>query len=89
MPKCRRLWAAFAALALLYIGSTPVSVSREAFADVSMQKAIQDAERQFGAKVVRAALSDTGGRRVYVLRLVSADGRVWSVTVDAASGAVR
>lgn len=55
---------------------------------VSMDQAIQMAERQYGAKVVRASVSEDNGRRVYVLRLVSEQGRVWTVRVDAASGAM-
>jgi uncharacterized membrane protein YkoI len=57
-------------------------------AGVSMDQAIQMAERQYGARVVRASVSEDNGRRVYVLRLVSEQGRVWTVRVDAASGAM-
>lgn len=55
---------------------------------ISLDQAIQMAERQFGARVVRASVSEDNGRRVYVLRLVSEQGRVWTVRVDAASGAM-
>ncbi|MBK7250337.1 MAG: PepSY domain-containing protein [Gammaproteobacteria bacterium] len=43
-------------------------------------------ERQFGARVVRAETREDRGRTVYVLRLLSPDGRVWTVRVDAQSG---
>jgi uncharacterized membrane protein YkoI len=57
-------------------------------AGVSMDQAIQMAERQSGARVVRASVGEDNGRRVYILRLVAPDGRVWTVRVDAASGAM-
>ncbi|MEO7773568.1 MAG: PepSY domain-containing protein [Steroidobacteraceae bacterium] len=58
----------------------------EAHAGVSLDQAIQMVEQQYGAKVVRATVGEDNGRRVYVLRLVSEQGRVWTVRVDAASG---
>lgn len=57
-------------------------------AGISLDQAIQMAERQFSARVVRASVSEDHGRRVYVLRLVSEQGRVWTVRVDAASGSM-
>lgn len=54
---------------------------------MSMDDAIRMAEQRFNAKVVRASVSEANGRRVYVLRLVSNDQRVFSVRVDAESGA--
>jgi uncharacterized membrane protein YkoI len=69
-------------------GTAPADPAFSTYAGVSMDQAIQMAERQFGAKVVRASVSEDNGRRVYVLRLVSEQGRVWTVRVDAASGAM-
>jgi Peptidase propeptide and YPEB domain len=69
-------------------GAQPVEIAFGTLAGVSMDQAIQMAERQYGAKVVRASVSEDNGRRVYVLRLVSEQGRVWTVRVDAASGAM-
>jgi uncharacterized membrane protein YkoI len=37
--------------------------------------------------VVRAEVAETDGRKFYVLRLLSEDGRVWSIRVDANTGA--
>jgi len=37
---------------------------------------------------VRAEEKQDNGRRIYRIRLLSADGRVFDVTVDAASGRV-
>jgi uncharacterized membrane protein YkoI len=44
------------------------------------------AQRRYNARVVRAEVSERGGRRVYLLRLLSDDGRVFNVRVDAATG---
>jgi len=46
------------------------------------------AEKQFKARVVRASTGESEGRRVYVLRLLSDQGRVWTVHVDAETGAM-
>jgi uncharacterized membrane protein YkoI len=53
---------------------------------ISMDRAIEMVERQYRARVVRADVSEKNGRRVYVLRLLSEEGRVWTVRVDAQSG---
>lgn len=56
--------------------------------DLTLDEAVQLVQGRYGARVVRTQTLDEGGRRTYVLRLLSADGRVWSVRVDAASGSV-
>jgi len=60
------------------------------FADraLTMDEAVDLAQRRYSARVVRAEASDRGGRRVYLLRLLSSDGRVFNVTVDAATGRI-
>ncbi|MEZ5474757.1 MAG: PepSY domain-containing protein [Steroidobacteraceae bacterium] len=55
---------------------------------ISIDQAIKRAERQYRARVVRAETTEQEGRVVYVLRLLSDDGRVFVVRVAAASGAV-
>ena len=57
-------------------------------AGVSLDQAVAMAERRFNAKVVKAGVTESNGRRVYVLRLLSEQGRVWTVRVDADSGSV-
>lgn len=47
------------------------------------------AERRFNARVVRAESREEGNRVVYVLRLLNDSGRVWTIKIDAASGAAR
>ena len=56
---------------------------------VSMDEAVDMAQRRYNARVVRAEVSDRGGRRVYLLRLLSDDGRVFNVRVDAATGSIQ
>ena len=57
-------------------------------AGVSLDQAVAMAERRFNARVVKAGVTESNGRRVYVLRLLSEQGRVWTVRVDADSGSV-
>lgn len=53
---------------------------------ISKDQAIEEAQRRYKARVVRAEVSEANGRRVYVLRLLSDEGRVWTVRVDAETG---
>ena len=48
-----------------------------------MDEAVDLAQRRYNARVVRAEVSERDGRRVYLLRLLSDDGRVFNVRVDA------
>jgi uncharacterized membrane protein YkoI len=61
----------------------------EASGGISLDEAVDLAQRRFNARVVRADVSEADGRRVYVLRLLSENGRVWTVRVDAQSGAIQ
>jgi uncharacterized membrane protein YkoI len=55
--------------------------------DLSLDEAIDRAQKRYRARVVRAEQVEQGGRVVYVLRLLSdEDGRVFTVRVDARSG---
>ena len=53
---------------------------------ISKDQAIEIAQRRYKARVVRVEASDNGGRRVYVLRMLSDEGRVWTVRMDAQTG---
>jgi uncharacterized membrane protein YkoI len=60
-----------------------------AYADgLTLDQAVAKVEARFDARVVRAEEKRDNGRRIYRIRLLSADGRVFDVTVDAASGKV-
>jgi uncharacterized membrane protein YkoI len=56
---------------------------------MSLDEAIAMVEKRFNARVVRADVKDHKGRTVYKLRLLAeGSGRVWTVEVDAESGAL-
>ena len=55
---------------------------------LSLDAVVQMVQQRYNARVVRAETRQEDGRTVYVLRLLNADGKVWSVRVDADSGAV-
>ncbi len=56
---------------------------------ISLDEAVRRAERQFHARVVKAETQSVDGRAMYILRLVSDDGRVFTVRVDAATGSIQ
>lgn len=55
---------------------------------VSLDQAVEMAQRRYRAKAVRAETIRQGEKRVHQIRLLSADGKVWNVRVDAESGAM-
>jgi uncharacterized membrane protein YkoI len=59
-----------------------------ASAGMSLDQAVSMVERRFKARVVRADARQEDGRTVYVLRLLNDSGRVWTVRVDASTGAL-
>jgi uncharacterized membrane protein YkoI len=52
----------------------------------SLDEAIESIERRNKARVVKANVIQEDGRCVYELRLLSEEGRVWTVRVDSRSG---
>lgn len=52
----------------------------------STDRIIGEIERKHRAKVIQVKESEAGGRKVLVLRLLSEEGRVWTVRVDAETG---
>jgi len=61
-----------------------------AFQDgISLDEAVSRAEQRYRARVVRTDVQDEDGRKVYVLKLLSEDGRVFTVRIDAATGRMR
>jgi uncharacterized membrane protein YkoI len=57
-------------------------------AGISLDQAVEMAQRRFRAKAVKAQTVESDGRRVHQIRLLSAEGKVWTVRVDAQSGAM-
>ena len=55
---------------------------------VSLDQAVRMVEQRYHARVVKAQAEEDNGRTVYLLRLLTDSGRVWTVRVDAASGSV-
>ena len=56
--------------------------------EISREQAAQMLQERYGSsvRVVRSDVVDEGGRRLYVFRLLSVNGRVWIVHIDARSG---
>lgn len=55
---------------------------------VSLDQAVEMAQRRYRAKAVKAETVQKGERLVHHIRLLSAEGKVWTVRVDAESGAM-
>ncbi len=53
---------------------------------ISLDDAVRMVESRYRARAVRADVVNNGGRRVYEIRLLNADGKVWKVRVDAETG---
>ncbi len=66
----------------------PLAVTAAYAEGISLDEAVARAERQFDARVVRAEEKRRGERRIYRIRLLSGDGRVFDVTVDAETGRI-
>jgi uncharacterized membrane protein YkoI len=56
---------------------------------MSMDQAVRMVEERYHARVVKAETEHEEGHTLYVLRLLSDAGKVWTVRVDAASGSVQ
>lgn len=60
---------------------------RPASGGVSLDRAVQMAESHYRAKAVKATTVSHGDRRIHQIRLIR-EGKVWTVNVDADSGAM-
>ena len=67
-------------LALLLAGAAP------AWADVNRDNAVAIAQRASGARVLSAERTDAGGRSAWRVKLLTAQGDVRVILIDAASG---
>ncbi|RYG70759.1 hypothetical protein EON77_13550 [bacterium] len=87
------------ALAAILAAASAVSAAGDAGASVApaalwavrhgaspVDQIIEQVERRHRAHVVRVGQEEIDGRRIYVLRLLSDQGRVWTVRVDAETG---
>lgn len=55
-------------------------------ARISLDQAVNMAQSRYRAKAVKAQSINQGDRLVYQIRLLSSDGKVWTVQVDAQTG---
>jgi uncharacterized membrane protein YkoI len=90
----RTLLALLFALPLLVAGGEPARAQAAPPApgearSLSLDEAAALVRDQVGGRVVRAETRDDGGLRTFVFRVVSDDGRVRTVSVDAATGTLR
>jgi uncharacterized membrane protein YkoI len=90
----RTLLALLLVLPLLGAGGAPAQAQGAPPApgearSLSLDEAAAVVRDRVGGRVVRAETRDDGGRRTYVFRVVSDDGRVRTVSVDAATGTLR
>ncbi len=77
------------ALLLLWLSGAEWLTAAGAAAALSMDQAVKMVELRFHARVVKAETERDSARTVYVLRLLSDSGKVWTVRVDASNGAVQ
>jgi hypothetical protein len=76
------LWAVPAAQAG---PGNPVALERTG---LSIDQAVKMVEKRYHAKVVRRQAQQEDGHLVYVLRVLSDSGHVWTVRVDPVSGSI-
>jgi hypothetical protein len=78
-------------LGLLLWPGNPVQPARAAetagAGELSPAQAAALVQKRYAARVVRASSSDALGRHLYVFLLLSPDGKVWTVRLDARTGA--
>lgn len=53
---------------------------------ISLDQAVRMVESRYRARAVRADVVNQAGKRVYEIRLLNSDGKVWKVRVDAETG---
>ena len=84
-----RMKARRTALLLLWLSVAGWLTAAGTAAALSMDQAVKMVEQRYHARVVKAETERDSTRTVYVLRLLSDSGKVWTVRVDAANGAVQ
>ncbi len=99
MKKLRQMLLPVALPIFLFgAGFAPPAVAQEQYREpravmlrdgISLDEAVSRAEQQYRARVVRTEVQDEDGRKVYVLKLLSDNGRVFTVRIDAATGRMR
>lgn len=72
-----------------YRGNDDDGSRRHERGGISLDEAVQMAQRRYNARAVKAEITSDGDHRVYVIRLLNDSGRVWTVRVDAETGSMR
>ena len=98
-PVMKKIRQGMLPITLMLVGFAPIlsgAAARERSAaseimrdEISLDEAVRRAEAQYRARVVRTDVQDEDGRKVYVLKLLSEDGKVINVRIDAATGRMR
>lgn len=71
------------------VAPDPASAGRPTARDgVSLDEAAARVRRQTGGRIIKATSRSSNGRTVHYIRVLTADGRVFTVRVDAASGRI-
>ena len=78
--------AALVTASALHPDNAPLAMPRRS---VSMDQAVRMVEERYHARVVKAETQHDDGHTLYVLRLLSEEGKVWTVRVDATSGSIQ
>jgi len=65
------------------------AIIRLAKGEMSLDQAVAMVRKRFGGKVISAETVSDGGKTTYVIKLLSDEGRVRTVRVDAESGKIR
>ena len=92
LMRIRTTLATFAALAALALGAglaPPIARADgppEAQAPLSLDAAVELVKKRYEARVVRAEEAREGDEPIYRIRLLAADGRVFTVKVYARTG---
>jgi len=83
-----RAWLAAAVMAMSLALPFAAWATEQPPREVTREQATRMLQQRYGpsTRVVRADLVEQAGRHVYVFRLLSANGRVWIVHIDAQSG---
>jgi len=74
------------AAALPGAAATPAA-SVPAGAEFSREQTIELVQLRYAARVVRTVVIEQDGRRLYEFRLLSSNGKVWTVRIDPHGGA--
>jgi Peptidase propeptide and YPEB domain len=91
--KIRTTWLVCAVWALGAMGlaraAAAYAVEAPPAHQESREQATREVQKRYGgeARVVRTDVVEQNGHQIYVFRLLSGNGRVWIVRIDATSGA--